>query len=83
MIRKYVSDIADQMGIQLSQVLFVEGSKVGCRDVHLLNIVADGQRVSTLVYQSDLDELQSVLSCLRLEIKIRTALSKLKMLLKP
>jgi hypothetical protein len=82
-IRKYFKELASEMGINLLQVSVIEGRKVGCLDVHLVNLVADGQRVSTLVYQSEFDELQNELSCLRLEIKIKAALSRLKILLEP
>lgn len=83
MIQEYVVDLAAQMGIKLSRVSMVEGRRVGCLDVHLLNLAADGQRVSTLVYQSELDGLQSGSGCERLELKIRSALSRLQMLLEP
>jgi len=82
-IEKHTYDVATQMGIKLSRVSIVEGRRVGCADVHLLNLAAGGQRVSTLVYQSELDELQSSVSCERLEMKIRTALLRLQMLLEP
>jgi hypothetical protein len=80
MIQKYVEDLALQMGIHLSQVSFVEGRKVGCLNTHLLNLDADGHRVSTLVYQTEIEELQSGLSCKPLEDSIRSALSRLKTL---
>jgi hypothetical protein len=81
MIQKYVEDLALQMGIHLSQALFVDGRKLGCLNTHLLNLDADGHRVSTLVYQTEIDELQSGLSCKPLEDNIRAALSRLKTLL--
>ena len=77
MIQEYVTDIAAQMGIKLSRVSIVEGRRVGCLDVHLLNLVADGQRVSTLVYQSELDKIQTGECCERLESRIRSALSRM------
>lgn len=84
MIREYTVNLAAQMGIKLSRVSIVEGRKVGCLDVHLLKLAADGQRVSTLVYQSELDGLHSGSSCCeRLELKIRSALSRLQLLLAP
>ncbi len=83
MIREYVADLAAQMRMQLSRVSLVEGRKVGCLDMHLLNLVADGHLVSTLVYQTELDELQNGFPCPRLEMKIRSALSRLQMLLEP
>jgi hypothetical protein len=66
MIQKYVSDIALEMGIHLSQVSVVDGRRLGCLNTHLLNLDADGHQVSTLIYQTELDELQSGLSCKRL-----------------
>ena len=81
MIREYVADLAAQTGIKLSRVSVVEGRRIGCLDMHLLHLAADGQLVSTLVYQSELDELQSDSCSERLELKIRTALSRLQLLL--
>ena len=77
MIQKYVRDIAAQMKIQLSQVSVIEGRKVGCLDVHLLNVTSDGRLVSVLVYQSELDKLQIGERCDKLESRIRSALSGL------
>jgi hypothetical protein len=81
MIRSYATDLAAQVGIKLTQVSVVEGRRVGCLDVHLLHLAAEGQLVSTLVYQSELDELQGDSCCERLELKIRTALSRLQIML--
>jgi hypothetical protein len=83
MIREYVADLALQMGIRVSQVSLVEGRTVGCLDVHLLNLASDGQRASTLVYQSELDDLQSGSCCERLETKVRSALARLQMMQAP
>ncbi len=76
MIQTYAQSIAGQMGIQLSKISVVEGREVGCLDVHLLHMHVGSQRVSALVYQSELDELLKVSSCERLEIKIRAALAR-------
>ena len=78
MIEKYVSDIATQMEIELSEVSLTDGSTLGCKDVHLLDICSADKSVSTLVFYSDLMELENNLDCSRLEVKIRTALSRLK-----
>jgi hypothetical protein len=83
MIQECAADLATQQGINLSRVSIIEGRKVGCLDMHLLNLVANGHLVSTLVYQSELEELQSGACCDRLETKIRAALSRLQMLLEP
>lgn len=81
MIRDYAKDLATQMGIQLSDVSLVDGHDVGCRDLSLLKLSAEGHLSKTLVHRSDLDGLQSGNFCDRLELKIRTALRHLKMLL--
>jgi hypothetical protein len=81
MIRQYATDLAEKTGIRLSRVSVVEGRKVGCLDVFLLHLAADGQLVSVLVYQSELDELAGNSSCDRLEIKLRSALIRLQKLL--
>lgn len=83
MIQEYAADLATQMGIKLSRVSMIEGRRVGCLDMHLLNLVVDGHRVSTLVYQSELDDLQNGACCDRLETKIRAALSRLQILMEP
>ena len=83
MIAEYIADLASQSGIQLSGVRFVEGRTVGCLDVHLLHLVLGENLVSALVYQSELDALQSGSRCKRLETKIRNALSQLHLMIEP
>ena len=83
MIQEYVRDIAAQMKIQVSKVSVVEGRKVGCLDVHLLNVTSNDRLVSVLVYQSELDKLQIGERCERLESRIRTALSGYQALPEP
>jgi hypothetical protein len=80
MIRDYAADIASQMKVQLSDVTVVEGRNLGCCDAHLLKLSGDGQQVSVLLYQSELDELQSNFVGDRLEQRIRSALSRLQTL---
>ena len=81
MIQEYVAALAAQMDIALSRVSVVVGQRVGCLDVHLLTMIAGSHRVSALVYQSELDKLQSNSCCERLELKIRSSLSRLQLLL--
>lgn len=83
MISKYVHDIAMQMNIPVSRVTTVEGSKVGCLNVHLLNISSKGKVVSTLMYQKEFDDLQSNVQSDRLEVKVRSALIRLQMQIQP
>jgi hypothetical protein len=83
MVQEYVTDLALQIGIKELKVSVVEGESVGCIDSYLLNISSNGFIVSALVYQSEMDDLDKGLQGERLEIKIRSALSRLKMLLEP
>lgn len=81
MIREYATKLAKLSGVQLSRVSVMEGRKVGCSNAHLLHLIADGNLVSALVQQSELEELQSGSYCEQLDIKIKTALSRLQVLL--
>jgi hypothetical protein len=81
MIQDYAADMAAQIGIQKLKVSLVNGIRLGCKDMHLVNLGSMGKYVSTLVFQSDLNSLQSASECVQLEIKIRSALDRLKMLL--
>jgi hypothetical protein len=83
MVKGLAADIADQMGIRLSGVSVVEGRRVGCLDMSLLHLAADDRLVSALVHKSELEDLQNGSGCERLEVKIQTALSRLKLLLEP
>ena len=83
MIQDYVQDLAAQMCIVLTTVSVVEGETAGCLDVCLLHLSAKGHLVNALVYQSDIENLQNGGCCDRLELRIRAALSRLKILLEP
>jgi hypothetical protein len=83
MIDEYTKDLAKQAGIHISSIRVVEGRAVGITDSYLLNMVSHGQTVSALVHQSEMENLCKGLPCDRLEIKIRSALSRLEMLLEP
>lgn len=82
MIDKYVRDIALEMGMHVPHLSVVEGVTVGCYDMFLLHLASGAHQVNALVYQSELDYLQDGVSCDRLEVRIRIALSRLKLLLK-
>ena len=83
MIQEYAAEFAAQKGIALSGVRFVDGRTVGCLDVHLLHMTFEQHQVSALVYQSELDALQSGSCVERLDMKLRKALSRLHMLREP
>jgi hypothetical protein len=83
MINDFVADIANQTGIPLSMISVIEGQSIGFMDVHLLHMTTKGHTVSALVHESELENLNNGLPCERLETKIRSALSRLKLLLEP
>jgi predicted solute-binding protein len=78
-----VCAIAAQMKIQLPLVSVVEGLNVGCLNVHLLNVTSNGHLLSVLVYQTELDKIQTGDRCERLESRIRSALSGVQILREP
>jgi len=80
-IKKFTSDIAAQVGIQLSKITFVEGDKVGCLDIHIMTLISKGHLVSVLAHQTDVDDLQAGQACYRLETQIRSSLDRLKSML--
>ena len=83
MIKEFVSDLAAQMGMQLFQVTVDCGSNAFCTDACVLDIESGGRLASVLVYKADLDALSNGFHCEGLEIKIRSALSRLQMMLEP
>ena len=83
MIIKYVSDLASRMGIKLTKVSLIDGKTVGCLDTHSLMISSKGCNVSTIVYKTDLVQLEKGNDCHRLESSIREKLSRLQMMIDP
>lgn len=81
MIMEFVSDISTQMGMKLTKVSLIDGKSVGCLDTHSLMMHSKGCNVSTIVYQSDLEQLESGNECRRLETSIREKLFRLKMMI--
>jgi hypothetical protein len=81
MIKGYISSLAAQLGIPLSEISVVDGRDVGCVDVYLLHLASNDHLVHVLIHQSEWDLLQNGVDCDRLELKIRSALSRLQQLL--
>jgi hypothetical protein len=80
MIEEYAKDLALEMGIKLAKVSLVDGERLGCIDVHLLKLSTKENHVETLVYQVDLEILKKGIGCDRLDVRTRSALSRLQML---
>lgn len=81
MIEEFATDLAKQNGIVLSSVSLADGCFMGRHDVYILEISSKGRQVSKLVHQSDLNTLKKDSACDRLEVIVRSALTKLAMLL--
>jgi hypothetical protein len=82
MIKEYVNDLASQMGIKLSKVSLAGGLEAACID-YLLEIKSKSHAVSILIRKSELDSLRNGSVSGFLELKIRTALERLEMMLAP
>ncbi|MDD2734849.1 MAG: hypothetical protein PHF56_12980 [Desulfuromonadaceae bacterium] len=81
MIEEFTVNLAKQRGITLTSVSLADGKMMGCQDVYILEISSKGRLVSKLVHHSDINKLQNDSACDRLEVIIRSALTKLAMLL--
>ena len=81
MIEEYVTDIAAQMGIVLSKVTLTEGRSLGCLDSSILSMESGNKIVGEFVHQFDLQSLESGSGGEMLELKIRAALVRLRIML--
>ncbi len=77
MMKKYVKVLANQMGVEISKINLTDGRLYGCKDGHMLDIHTENESTSTVVFQNDISKLETGDECLRLETKIRAALSRL------
>lgn len=80
MIISHAGDLAVQMGIKLSRVSVVDGKSIGFLDCYLLHLYLDEQKVSVLIYQPELEDLQNGIYNDRIDSKIRAVLKQLKVL---
>lgn len=83
MIQEYAADLAAQMGVKLSKVTIALGQPSGAHDPYLLEMTSNACMVSERIHQSELDNLKSGVQSDLLELKIRSALVRLKILLEP
>lgn len=77
MIVEYVRELAAQSGVSLTKISVINGKTMGCLDSHLVYLYAGGLMVSTIVYQSEVENLQNGISCDGLETRIRVILGRL------
>lgn len=83
MIETHVQNLASQMRIKLSKIVVTNGRALGCFDASLLTMSSDGKHVTEFVRQSELDGLAAGTADELLDIKIRGALERLRILLLP
>ena len=83
MIKEYAAVLGAQLGIQQLSVSIVNGIRLGCKDMNLINFTSKGRSVSELIFHSELDRLRDGFTCDLLELKVRSALLKLKMMIEP
>jgi hypothetical protein len=82
MIEKYVSDLAAHMEVPLTEVSIEDVSPIEINpSVHLLKLWYKGHISTTLLWQMDLDRLQSGVDCDLVETKVKMALKKLQYIL--
>lgn len=82
MIKEYVSDLANQIGIKLTKVSITGGLTVACED-YRLEIASKSHVVNTMIHKSELDSIEKGSCSGFLELKIRAALDRLSMQLTP
>ena len=81
MIQNLAHNLAADMGVTLTRVSIVDGTRLGCLDVHLLHLASGRHLSSALIHQAEIDNLHKGDYTGRLETKIRDALTRLKELL--
>jgi hypothetical protein len=81
MLQNLAHNLASDLGVALTRVSIVNGTRLGCLDVHLLHMSSGRHLSSALIHQSEIDSLHKGEQTGRLETKIRDALTRLKELL--
>lgn len=77
MINEFANYLAEQAGVELTKVLLTDAVFVGCRDAYVLDMWANGRIASTIILKADIESLKNNHTCARLEVKIRSALSRI------
>ena len=78
LLEEYIKTIATPIIMANLKISITDGSRLGCTDMHLLNLADERSLVSELVFKSDLVALCDGVVTSRLEQKIRSAEKKLK-----
>ncbi|MEI6514217.1 MAG: hypothetical protein WCO51_13235 [bacterium] len=81
MIQEYVSNLADKMGMKLSQISLVDGNQLGCLDIYLLKISIKVHKVDALIFKTDIENLENGKVSDRMEVRTRSALNRLQVML--
>jgi hypothetical protein len=79
LLRDYTQSLAMKAGVSLADVKITEGKDVGCLDTRLLALsTTDNHHEYVLVYQSDIDIIDSGKHSKRLDKKFKSSFEKLK-----
>lgn len=81
MIEVVVTNLAARMGMKLSKTTLEDGSLAGCHDAFLLRISKRRHRVNMLIYRNEIDDLNNGIYNAALFLRIKSALSRLELLL--
>lgn len=81
MIETLSKNLAQEIGVEISEIALFDGHNVGCLDVYLLQMYSQGYMVNALVHQYEIDHLEAGDTCDKLRFKIRAALARLKSML--
>jgi hypothetical protein len=76
--KSYIQNLASQLDIPLTSVDLKSKLAVGSIDASILSLGTDFRLVAEVIFQSELDALNSGTESKLLELKIKTALLKLK-----
>lgn len=78
MIKKFIANTAAKLGVKLSNITLVNGEHVGCIDASLLHVSDGRHHIYTLIYHSELDDLNNGKCCTNLSLKIWSVLTRLE-----
>jgi hypothetical protein len=82
-IKEYCSFLAIQMGIHSLEISMDDELNAVCRDAYELKLASGNKKINIVVFKDDIEILHEGTFCKRLELKIRAALSRLKIMSEP
>jgi hypothetical protein len=77
-LTRLIGDVAEEMGISLTKIQFIDGRRLGCRDAHLLKIGSYGKLVSIIIHEGEFGMNEDPGHIELAKSKIRGVLAKLR-----